>query len=291
VLSGGLARARRAWRLALVLWAANLGLALLATLPAWFGLQRALARAPEGDQLLSGFSFTLLFDLLRGNELATELWLWLLAGLGALALLVNALCAGGLLELLARPGGPLLESFGRGAGRFARRFLRLAVLAGLGFGVCAGFVLMLIGPLRRRLEDSAWEPMPLALTSGSALALGLLAVVWLLALDLARVRVAAQDLRRVRPALAASLRQVLSGLAALGLWSTYGLACLALFAAYVVFRDFVPAGSWPGIALLAVVQQALMLARAGLRLVLWGSLFELQACVPVDSASARSSNG
>lgn len=290
-LSAGLRRARGSWRLALLLWLANLGLALLAAVPAWFGLQSALARAPEGDRLLAGFSFGLLSELLRGNEAVAQLWLLFAAGLGLVALLLNALLAGGLLEVLASPGGPLLASFGRGAGGHLRRFLRLGALAALGFALSAGLALIVTAPLRRRLEDSPWEPMPLVVAAGTALMLGLLALVWMLALDLARVRVAAEELQRVRPALRAGLRRVLTGLRPLGLWSAYGLACLGLIAAYAAFRNAVPAASWPGIAVMLAVQQAVMLARALLRLALWGAFFELQASAPVDPAAARSSNG
>ncbi len=45
------------------------------------------------------------------------------------------------------------------------------------------------------------------------------------------------------------------------------------------------------IALMAAVQQAVMLARAAARLALWGVYFELEAADPVDPAAARSSNG
>ena len=68
-------------------------------------------------------------------------------------------------------------------------------------------------------------------------------------------------------------------------------ACLALLAAYAAFRNSVPAASWPGIALMVAVQQAVMLARAGARLALWGAFFDLEAELAVDPAAARSSNG
>lgn len=290
-LRSGLRRARRAARIALVLWGANLGLALLAGLPAWFGLESALAHSPEGDRLLAGFSFAVLADLLRDHEAVAQLWLLFAAGLGGLALLFNAIAAGGVLEVLAHPDGPLLATFGRGAGRYLRRFVRLAALAALGFGACAALALIVTAPLRRRLEDSSWEPMPQVFGVGMALVLASLALVWLLALDLARVRIVAGDLRRVRPALAAGLRRVLTGIAPLGLWSVYALACLALLAAYAAFRSTAPASSWPGIALMVACQQAVMLARAGARLALWGAFFELDTAAAVDPAASRSSDG
>ena len=129
--AAGLGRARRHWRLALVLWLANLGLALPAALPFWLGLEAATARAPEADRLLQGFSFGLLSELLAQGDALVQLWLLLLAGLAGLALLQGALVSGGLLEVFKRPQAPLLVTLWQGAGRYFRRFLRLQLLAAL----------------------------------------------------------------------------------------------------------------------------------------------------------------
>jgi hypothetical protein len=105
------------------------------------------------------------------------------------------------------------------------------------------------------------------------LALGLVVVVGVLvALDVARIRLVREDGRRVLRAFVSGLRLVLRHpLAAGGLWIGNALLLAAVAAAYLGLCQVVRADDWAGIALLAVAQQAVMLARAGLRVALFGS--------------------
>jgi hypothetical protein len=71
-------------------------------------------------------------------------------------------------------------------------------------------------------------------------------------------------------------------LATLGLWAGNALLVLAVALAYLVLRNLVPAATWAGIVLMAVAQQLVMLARAGLRIALFASEIAL-----VDRLSPR----
>jgi hypothetical protein len=271
---------RRALRLpgpAALLWLANLVLAAVVVGPFWLRLHGALAHAPAGDRLLEGLSVGLLVDLAREHGgLLGPLILSTLPVLGA-ALLFNAFAAGGVLEvLIADRPGTVFERFAGGGARFFGRFLRVGVLAGVVVTVVAGSVLGATAAATRNAWESEWEPAPLfGWLAGVAVA-GLAVVVVLLALDLARVRIVRDGRRRVMRALFGSLWLVLRHpVATVGLWIAVAALFGVVLALYLGLRSLVPAASWPGIVLMIVVQQAVMLARAGLRVALFAGEVEV----------------
>jgi hypothetical protein len=269
----GLRRAMGEPRLALTLWLLNLSLAALAGIAAWLRWRDVLDRAPETDPLRAGLRLGVLADLLQADRIGLGVLGPLVLALAILALIVNALTTGGTLEvLLTHDRRPFLHRFGRGAGRFFFRFLGAGTLAGLLLLALAGLVAGLGAAVARRLEGSAFEPMPFVLLL-VRLALVLVVIVGVLvALDVARIRLVREDGRRVGNAFVSGLRLVLRRpLAVAGLWIGNAVLLATVAAAYLGLRQVVRADHWGGIALVAVAQQAVMLARAGLRVALFGS--------------------
>ena len=267
-LRAGLADAWGRPKLVATVWAWNLLLALLATLPLSRWLRGALPQSPEADLLASRFSFGMMSELSQDAGPAMAL-VWAAAS-GALLLgfLAGPLLAGGILESLGSGDNrSFFHRFFRGAGHFYGRFLRLMLLATAGAVVVAGLVAAVLGAALRPLRESAWEPGELlsAVILGAAV-LAVLAVFWL-SLDFARVQVSRDDSRRMWRALMSGLHFTLHFRGrTLGLLARTWLLLLVLAGVYLLFRAGVPSHTAALIALLFLVQQAFMLARTGLRI-------------------------
>ncbi len=269
----GLWAAARQPRLAVALWLVNLALAAAAAAPAWGMLKDALDYAPEGDRLRQGFSFGIVAELMRADSARFSLLLSSAIAAAVLALLANAFTSGGVLDVLTTDDRRrFLHRFGRGAGHFFGRFLRLGIMAGVVLLVAAGLVAAAMWALSRRLEDSAWPPMGFTIGTARVVLVFLIMVIALVALDLARIRVVRDDSRRAVRLYWSSLRLVLRHpLATLGLWAGNTLVLGLALGVYLAFCNTVPGHTWAGIVVLAVAQQGVMLARAGLRVALFGS--------------------
>jgi len=270
----GLASARRIPRLAVTLWLVNLALALSAGVPGFLALQSAIGDLPGADALADGFRLGVLSDL---AETRPGLFGWLFftaAGLALVGLLVGAAATGGVLEVLSsRDDRAFAHRFGRGAGRFFVRFVRAGLLAGPVAAVAAALVagpLMALG-VRMRREWGAEVGSGLVFL-GALLLAGLIVLLVLLALDAARIRIVREDARRVLPLLRSGFAMVLRHPAKwLGTWALNAALWALALALYLAFRHVVPAGTGPLVLVMAVAQQAFVLARAWLRVALLGS--------------------
>jgi hypothetical protein len=281
-LTAGLRVAAREKRLTIVIWLVNLVLAAAAALPAFVVLQDTLAHSPEGDRLLERFWVGLAADVLR-SDARFRLLLPIAGVAGLAALLANALTTGGVLDVLSTDDRRrFLHRFGRGAGHFAGRFLRMGIAAGVALAVPAGLVMAGGKALSRALVDSPWPPANIAIALLRVVLVFAIAVVVLVALDLARIRVVRDDSRRAVRLYWSSLRLVVRHpLATLGLWAGNAVLLALVVAVYVAFRNLVPARTWAGILLMFVAQQAVMLARAGLRIALFaGEMALLDRLLP-----------
>jgi hypothetical protein len=288
----GLGRAAAQPRLAALLWLANLVPAAIVGFPVFVHLRASLATAPEADLLLDGPSLGLLSELAREGRGFSATVNQLLLAAAALALLCNALTAGGTLEALtSRDERPLGHRFGRGAGRFFGRFVRAGIAAGLLSLFVLGLLAAVLRAASRPFEDSPWEPMPLTLAAIRLLLLGAALVVVLMALDLARVRIVKQDAHKTLRLFLASFFLVLRHpVRLLGLWAVNGLFLLALLAAYFAYCGAVPAKTGPAIAALFLVQQLVMLGRAGLRVGLYaGEIATWEGLAPALAPPAQES--
>ncbi len=273
----GLVRAAGAPRLVALLWLFNSVFALVATIPLAFLLFGHLGDRPESDRLLGGMQLDLLASVSReGGGLGATVQPALLAAI-ALALLANALLSGGVLESLTTTDPrPFLHRFGRGAGRFFWRFLRMGLVAVPTAGLAAALV---AGPLffaRRRMAETGPETTRFLLLGLGLLVAGI-AVAWVtMALDLARIRVVREDhrkpLRIFFRTFGTALRHPVR---VLGLWLVNALAFLVLLALFLGLCSLLPSSTWFGILALLGLQQLLMIGRATLRVGLWAGELEL----------------
>lgn len=270
-LRTGLRAAARRPRLAVALWLVNLTLAAAAATPAMLAFREAFDRAPAADRLRQGFSFGLTVELLQAwpGRLATLVSFALAAAV--LALLANALTSGGVLEVLTTGDDRrFLHRFGRGAGHFFGRFLRVGIAAGLTLVALAGLVAAAAGALARRLEESPWEPMWVVMGGARLGLIALVALVALVALDVARIRLVREDGRRAVRLYWGSLALVLRHpVATLGIWAGTAALFALVLGLYALVRAVAPAQAWAGILFMVLAQQAVMLCRAALRVALF----------------------
>ena len=272
----GTAAARRNPRLVATLWLFNLALAVAGALPGWMTLSSVMGSLPAADALGEAFRFGVLSDL-------SEIQPGLVSGLARAALAVFGL---GLVVALATTGGTLevltsgdarsfAHRFGRGAGRFFLRFLRLGLITLVTAPLATGLVAVPLLALSRHLRrESGSEWLAVSVWLLAVAAAGAVLVFVLLVQDAARVLLVRDDERRVRrllrPALATVLRHPLKWLS---LWSWNALLLLALFALYLALSSAVPPGKL--LVVLVLLQQAFVLLRCGLRVALLGAEIEL----------------
>jgi hypothetical protein len=270
--------ARRNPRLVATLWLFNLALALAGALPGWMTLSSLMGSLPAADALGGAFRFGVLSDL-------SELQPGLVSALGRAALATVGL---GLVVALATTAGTLevltsadersfAHRFGRGAGRFFLRFLRLGLItlvtAPLATGLAAAPLLALSRQLRR---ESGSEWLAISVWLLAVVLAGLVLVFVLLVQDAARVLLVRDDERCVRrllrPALATVLRHPLKWLS---VWSWNAVLLLLLFALYLALSSALPPGRL--LVVLVLLQQVFVLLRCGLRVALLGAEIELVA--------------
>lgn len=288
--ASGLRRAWRTPRLAALLWGVHLVLATLLLAPVATALQAALAGAPATDTLFAAPRLDLFVDTLRqapaiGARLGAALGVALL-----LAWVANAFLAAGTLEcLLIDEARPLLHRFGRGAGRFGGRFLRLGLAATAAAAVAAALVTAPLTAVRRKLEETGPESTRLVLGLATPLlALATLTVV-LMALDLARVRIARDDRRDTLRAFAGALATLLRHpLQVASVWAANAAVRAALWLTAAGLAVALPGGGASlSVLLVALLDQAALLGRAGLRVALWSAEIALLADLDRRSGELR----
>jgi hypothetical protein len=257
----------------LTLWLCSLALALAVALPQWLALSDAMGPLPGTDALAAALRLGVVADL-------EELHPGLVAGFAraglaafALALLVGLATTGGTLDVLTSGHDrPFAHRFGRGAGRFYARFLRLSLLtlvaAALLLALTAAPLLAWSRYLRR---ESGSEWLALAVWLSALVVAGLALLFVFLVQDAARVRVVREDQHRVWPLWRSSGGLVIRHpLKWLRLWSWNALLLVLCFGAYVVLAEATPL-----LVVLVLLQQAFVLARCGLRVALLNAEIEL----------------
>jgi hypothetical protein len=260
-----------------VLWGWSLLLALAATAPLaawWFATVPYL---PEADGAGDGLPLRLLAELLSYDRTRlSPIVAGVVAGLALVAMVGHAFLAGGVIAMLmrARPlgvappeyGVPFMPSFGREAGRFFARNVRL-LLVHLVAGGAIVLALAAVGVAVVWPWRASVHPIPAGLSlavPAALLALGL--AFFSMVLDYARIRLVAGDARVMLAVWLGAVGFVARRFAgALGIWLALTLAVLAAAVLFGFFRALVPATTWFQIALLVVAQQAFMIVTTGLR--------------------------
>ncbi len=268
-IARGVWTAIRTPKLILLLWTWNLLLGLAATMPArtWFG--NTLDFATETDRLLTRFDIGALNDIGKVSQTTpASLAMAALIGVGFVALLANAFVNGGVVEVIASRSDDrsFMHRFFRGGGHFFWRFTRLGLLAFLLGAIVVAIISAGVGAITAPLGESEWEPAGIVWGLTGVAVSGLVALLFVLALDYARIQTARDDGRSMIKAYVRGLGFVLGHVA-----STYVIGLLALAVTAVVLLAYVgheaawSASTWGTISLLLVVQQVLMLVRTGTR--------------------------
>jgi hypothetical protein len=156
--------------------------------------------------------------------------------------------------------------FFRGGAAHYGLFLRLLLLAGVVGALLAGLFLLVLVPIEHYVDINNWE-RPFLLVS--ALFPMALATAWGLAsvlLDIARIRAMREGERRAWRAMRGALRFVWRHAGAtLAVAVAFALLTALTFAVYFAVASAFTPKSWLVILIAIVWQQALSLARAGLR--------------------------
>ncbi len=275
--------------LVICVWTANAVFGVVGAIPMWRWWNAAFARAPEADHLLQRFGFGTLSELAQYDR--SPVWSIVLAGsftAAVLSLLANPAMNGGVIEvLLERDERPLLHRFGRGAGHFYLRYLGLLAAALLSGGAAVGIALAGTAAAVRLAAESGWEPGPiLSFSAGGGIA-AVLAAFFYVALDYARIEMAANDAREVLRTWFRGVRFAWRNLFRnCVLLIVVTLVTAVIFAGYALFGFSTPSHTWGLIALTFAVQQIAVFLRLGVRTALVAA--ELEFYTARTALTARS---
>ena len=230
-------------------------LALVPALPAWAWWNGVLGPSPEAASVLTRFDLGVFLDLASTQGVNG---LGLLAGaamaVAAIALVSSAFAFGGMLEVFGSEGErrSFMHRFFRGGGHFFWRFFRLALVAGVCLVLATGAVSAVVTGVTSPLSESEWEPAGYLAGVANIAVIVVVAALFLLALDYARIRVARDDTRSMLKAYFSGLGFVLRRLVpAYGIAIPFVGALAVLAILYLAYETNAPAaGNWGAIAVL-----------------------------------------
>ena len=270
------------FRLLWLLYGITLVLGLLAALPFY-----NMIKAEDQDSLaflnlLNGFDYTLFSDFMHRSGQAVSPLMSVGRWLGVLYVFLSVFLAGGILLRFAQPNTPFSTGlFWQGCSHYAGRFLRL-------FGVTLLFVLVgaviwlvagsLVGIL---LSDTLTERGQFWTGAGFFALFALTATLLLCIGDYAKVLMVREDEQRAFRAFGWAGRLVLRNLT-----RTYGIYLVligigtGLFGLYFLVDSILPMSNWPTILLMLVIQQAVIFARAGLKVWTLGTAYHVYEILP-----------
>jgi len=284
----GLATARRLRSAVWPLFLVNLGLAALATLPIYQGIMRFTSHSLVSRQLAQAFSFDWLTDFSANSPGSLDRYASLIGYVGLLAILVNAVLAGGVLPGFRNPEQKYsLEDFLRGSARYAWRLLRLMVIGLVCYWLVFRVIHQSLGRAVSRWTRDAMDDRTVFFANLGVTALVLLGLVFInLVMDYARVKLVMEDGSSALEAFLSSLGFSLTRLRRAAfvyiLPSLGGLALMGLYRLLLPWPLFnapgATAGSWlartrepAALALLFIIQQAVMFGRFWFRVATWAS--------------------
>ena len=264
-------------RTAILLWLVNIALAMVALLPIWWWWSRTVM-LPETDPLLERFHVGIFRDLLIDGGASGLLTLGLIVvALVVVALPVSVFLSGATLEVLITEDGlPFVQRFLRGGAHFFWRFLRLMILGGvvmiLSLAATAIGIDSLVGPLNR----SSWPAGGFVALAIEGLAIGLVAMYFLLSFDYARIRLALSDRGGVLRAWLSSLVLVARHpVRTYGLAFVFGVLFVGAAAGYLLAVARLGSHTIGLILAGIALQQVFMLVRAALRVGLLAGEMEM----------------
>jgi hypothetical protein len=244
-----------------------------------------LGRSPRAAVLERGLDFDAVVGLLEGSGSLGERIPEAFGYLALMWILVSALVTGGILQCLHhRNERASLSFFFFGCGRYAFRFLRLLVLAAIGF-----FVLVVVNALANDvlgslLGRSSHEPLARIVMLCKVGLLGVLFLLLLMLLDFARIRIVVEGRHSVLGAFAGAIRFFFRHpLKTMGVHFLFLVLGWGVLAAYHPLANSTldPSELYGLLAL----QQGFMLVRAGVRVAAYGGQLELFKGLGVTSVS------
>lgn len=282
----GLSTARRVRSAVWPLFLINLGLAALATLPIYQGIMRFTSHSQVSRELAQAFSFDWLTDFSFNNPGSLGRYAALIGYVGLLTILVNTVLAGGVLPRFRAPEQQYsLGSFFRDSVRYAWRLLRLMVIGLVCYWLVFELINQKLGDAVSRWTRDAMDDRSVFLAHLAVTLLVLLGLVFInLVMDYARVKLVLEEgtsaleaflgslgfsLGRLRKAATVYVFPSLCGLALLGIYR--------LIVPWSLINAPAPAGgSWLTrsheplmLALLFIIQQAVMFGRYWFRVATW----------------------
>lgn len=250
-----------------LLYGVTLVLGLVAALPFYGTLLAEGQNSPAFMKLLDGFDYTVYSDFMHRSQRAIDPLLRVGRWLGVLYVFMSVLLAGGILTRFAEPAGPFQTGlFWEGCRRYVGRFVGLFGVTFL--FVLAGAVIWLVaGTLAVVVLSDSMEENGLFWLGLAFFGLFLLTATWLLCIgDYAKVLIVRENERNPFRAFGRAGRLVRRNLGqTLGLYWLLILAGTALFGSYFLIDGLVLMSGWLTIGLMLLVQQAVILARAVLK--------------------------
>jgi hypothetical protein len=298
----GFGLARRAATAVWVLFVVNLALAALAGLPIYRGVVRFTGHSLIGQELLRGFSTDWLTDFRLNSPGSLERYAGVIAYVGLLSILVNAVLAGGALARFRDPALPQrLGDFARAAGRYAWRMVRLMILGLIGYWIVFRLLNQGLSDIVTKWTREAMDDRPVFV---ARLLVGILTVAGLisvnLVMDYARVKLVLEDETSAAVAflgsLGFSLRRLRKALTVYAIPSLLGIALL------VFYRLVLPWGLINAslaetagrryreplvLALLFIGQQVIMFGRYWFRVATWGGEWSYYSGLRGSAAEER----
>jgi hypothetical protein len=280
----GLSVARRVRSAVWVLFLANLGIAALAGLPIYRGILNSTGHSLMARELAQALSVDWLADFAISSPGSLARYAAFFGYFGLLSIPVNTILAGGILPRFRNPNQQYpLGDFLRDSSRYAWRLLRLMII-GL---VCYWIILELLNDKLAKLVDrGTGDWMDDRSVFWAKLGVTLLVLLGLafvnLVMDYARVKLVLEEGTSALEAFLASLgfsaARLGKAAAVYAVPSLCGLALLVLYRLVVpwglINASVAAASRWReplALALLFIVQQAIVFGRYWFRVATWAS--------------------
>jgi hypothetical protein len=252
-----------------ILYVAN----LLVVLPFAYALRSILMAAAGTSMdygvLLSGFDFTLIFDLARSQRCALGALSEAAVGAAVAFFSLNVFLSGGVLTTVRQDGITVTAAdFFAGAARYCGRFFRLAAIVFGGGALVVVPLLAVVFTLLGLWEDGAQSEIPQTIVMGlEVLCLLLMLVPVVMVYDYSRIDTVLTDGSSMRRSAWRGVRFVYRRL---GRTIKLQIVLVALFlllaAVYLAFVELLGTSSLAGLIATMIVQQLYVVQRIGLRI-------------------------
>lgn len=250
-----------------LLYGFTMALGLLVALPMFSTLTTEDANSLAPLQMLPGFDYTVYSDFMAQSDKAILPLLSVSRWMGLAYLLLSVFFAGGILYRFSQPGSTFrMVDFWRASSTYFRRYLGLLGVLLL-FVFAAAFIWLIAGSLVIiALEDAFTERGLFWIGFGFFCLFAVAATLVLCIGDYAKVLMFREDETNAFRAFGGAVRLVWRNPRA-----TYGRYLLliaigaGMFGIYFLLDNLIGMTNWPTILVMAVVQQAFILSRVGLK--------------------------